>query len=101
MKRTPLKRLGKRGMEWERVRRELKARFLKAGITECEVRGHGCWHDNGLGFMHAKKRRNLGPGELSVVVLACNICHDQWESGSESKMEQMVLDIIARRPNPV
>ena len=101
MKRTPIKKLGKKGLAWEKCRRELKVKFERAGITSCEVRGAGCWHDNGLGFMHAKKRRNLGPGELSIVILACNTCHDLWECGSEAKMEKMVLDIIANRRNPV
>ena len=77
MKRSPLKRLGKKGLAWEKVRRELKVKFQRAGITTCEIRGHGCWYDNGLGFAHAKKRRNLGPGELSVVALACCVCHDR------------------------
>jgi hypothetical protein len=102
MKRTPLKKLGKKGLAWEKCRRELKVKFQRAGITTCEI-GElypGCWIDNGLGFAHARKRRNLKPGELSVVILACNSCHDNLELLPESEMAKIVLDIIARRSNP-
>lgn len=97
MKRTPLKKLGKKGLAWEKCRRELKARFLKAGITTCEM----CGADNYLGFAHHKKRRNLGPGELSVVALLCNRHHDEIEILPEAQMSFIILDIIANRRNPV
>lgn len=101
MKRTKLKRLGKKGLAWEKVRRELKVKFQRAGITSCEIRGYGCWGDNGLGFMHAKKRRNLGPGELSVVCLGCCICHDRAELLPEQEMTALVMQTIASRRVPV
>jgi len=101
MKRSPLKRLGKKGLAWEKVRRELKVKFQRAGITACEIRGHGCWYDNGLGFAHAKKRRNLGPGELSVVALACCVCHDRIEILPEQEMAEIVMRIIDSRKAPV
>lgn len=97
MKRSPLKRLGKKGLAWEKCRRELKTKFKRAGITFCER----CGYDNHLGFAHTKKRRNLGPGELSVVALLCNACHDQIEILPEPEMTKIVLDIITNRSNPV
>lgn len=101
MKRTALKRLGKKGLAWEKVRRELKVRFERAGITSCEARGYGCWNDSGLGFAHKKKRRNLGPGELSEVALLCNICHDRIELLPEIEMAAIVTQIIDSRKSPV
>lgn len=101
MKRTPLKRLGKKGHEWEKVRRQIKPKFERAGITTCELELPGCWFDNGLTFAHAKKRRNLGPGELSVVALACCHCHDHIEAMPESEMGRIVMETIAKRSNPV
>lgn len=65
MKRTPfqrkvaLRRVGKKTAEWDRVRAKLKPRFARAGIVRCEVMLPGCWRDNGLGFAHSKKRRNV------------------------------------------
>jgi len=101
VKSTPIKKLGKKGLAWEKCRRELKVRFQRAGITRCELGREGCWGDFHLGFAHAKKRRNLKPGELSVVALMCNFCHDSIEILPETEMEKIVLDIIARRSNPV
>lgn len=101
MKRSPIKRLGKRGLAWEKCRRELKVKFQRAGITSCEARGFGCWRDSGLGFAHKKKRRNLGPGELSEVALLCNICHDRIELLPEQEMTAIVTQIIDSRPNKV
>ena len=76
-------------------------RFQRAGITTCEIRGYGCWYDNGLGFAHAKKRRNLGPGELSVVALACCVCHDRIEILPEQEMAAIVMRVIDSRKSPV
>lgn len=97
MKRTPLKRLGKKGLAWEKIRRDLKARFQRAGITTCELQWPACWNDNGLGFAHAKKRRNLKAGELSVVALLCNGCHEAIEILPEHEMERLVMAVIAGR----
>lgn len=101
MRRSPLKRLGKKGLAWAGVRRELKVKFERAGITTCERRGPGCWRDNGLGFAHPRKRRNIAPCNLSVVALMCNVCHDACEILPEDEMAKIVFDIIANRPNPV
>lgn len=94
---SPLKRLGKKGKQWEKVRRDLVPRFKRAGITTCELGYSCCWRDQALGFAHAKKRRNLGPGELSLVILACNPCHDQIECLPEEEMGKIVRAIIEAR----
>lgn len=79
------------------MRRRLKPEFERSGITTCELGYEGCFRDNYLGFAHTKKRRNLGPGELSIVILACNHCHDKIEILPEPEMTKIVLTIIAER----
>lgn len=87
---------------WESIRRRLKPRFQAAGLTRCELLLPGCWHDNALGFAHAKKRRHLSPAEFGVVILACTTCHQQIEFHKD--MENIVLTTIAKRrvqPKPL
>lgn len=95
--RKPLNRKGKKTLEWERVRRELKARFLAAGITTCELRLPGCWRDNALGFAHSKKRREIVGDEIYEVILACNNCHDQVEIKPHEEMRNIILATIQKR----
>lgn len=97
MKRTPLKKMGKKGLEWVRVRNELKKRFVRAGITRCELKFMGCWGDNALGFAHLKKRRNLIGNEIYEVVLACNPCHDRVEVLPEEEMKKILSETIKNR----
>jgi len=82
---------------WTAHRRKLKTRFLRVGITRCELRYPGCWHDNALGFAHAKKRRNLRPDEEEVVILACTTCHQTIEHMPEAEMGRIVIQTIANR----
>jgi hypothetical protein len=100
MKRTAIKRAGKKTNEWERVRGLMKAEFKRAGITVCEIAGRGCWRDNGLGFAHSLKRRNIPNGSplLEEAVLACNVCHDVIEGFKEGAMATLVRALIAQRP---
>lgn len=89
---------GKRTKAWESTRRKLKVAFECAGIVECELKWPGCWRDNSLGFAHHKKRRNLKPEELTIVILACSAeCHRKLELLPEKEMEQIVLTTIANR----
>jgi hypothetical protein len=90
-------RPGKRTKEWARIRAILKPRFERAGITECEFGFVGCWHDNGLGFAHIDKRRNLSLEELWIVALACNLCHDILEIMPRKEMRPLILNIIVSR----
>lgn len=82
---------------WTAHRRKLKPRFMAAGITRCELRYPGCWHDNALGFAHAKKRRNLSPAEETVVILACTNCHQLIEHKPEAVMQKIVMGTIRFR----
>jgi hypothetical protein len=90
-------RIGPKTREWQRVRAQLKPRFKRAGITRCEFRFEGCWRDNSLGFAHPRKRRNLRPGELEVVALACGPCHDKLELMPEPVMYLAVTSVITKR----
>ena len=101
VRRTALKKQGKKGDAWEKVRRALKPKFERAGIVRCELNFPQCMRDNFLGFAHAKKRRHLGPGELGIVIVACQHCHADIESRPESEMECIVLATIAARETPI
>ncbi len=88
---------GKATNLWNRIRRELKIRFEAAGITTCEFRYDGCWHNDGLGFAHADKRRYLTPVQLQVAALACAVCHDILERMPREEMRAAVMTVIANR----
>jgi hypothetical protein len=93
-----MNRLGKRGRAWENARRKLKRIFESKGILTCELRYPGCWHDNGLGFMHRVKRRKItSDEELLTVALACNFCHAQAEFLSPDEMFRIVTETIEQR----
>lgn len=94
----PLRQKGKKGNEWDGVRAKLKPLFAAAGITFCEIRLPGCWHNNALGFAHSKKRRNIVGREIEEVCLGCNPCHDIIEAKPESEMTELVRAIIELRP---
>lgn len=86
---------GKKTKAWESERAKLKRRFLAVGIITCELRYTGCAFDNLLGFAHADKRRKLSREDLSVVILACNFCHDKIEI--DPRMKEIVMNVIAAR----
>jgi hypothetical protein len=87
---------------WHNIRRKIKPKFQKAGITRCELGYPGCWYDNALGFAHARKRRNLEPDQGETVILACTACHQIIERMPEPAMERIVLQTIkARRKQPL
>lgn len=105
MKRSPLKRKtgfsktrkrigpGKKTREWNKIRAELKKRFLSVGITRCEM----CGKDNMLSFAHRKKRRFCDEDELHVCALLCNPCHDKLEALPHDQMYYAVNRIIKSR----
>ncbi len=93
MKRSPMNRRGKKVRAWDSARAKLKVKFAAAGIMTCELRWGDCAFDNYLGFAHAQKRRNVK--DLSVVILACNFCHDQLEI--MPNMERIVMTVIVAR----
>ena len=89
MKKTPLKKVGKRGRQWILARAKLKKEYERRGITKCEIHLPGCWGDNGLGFAHRHKRawyysRPGLIGQFNQTLLACNSCHDKIEHDKQA-----------------
>src|SRR5690242_19042046 len=79
-KRKPLNKRGVKTDAWERTRDELKIRFERAGITQCELQYPGCFRNNFLSFAHSKKRRYITSQEdLEIVALLCQKCHHTVE----------------------
>ena len=88
MKRTPLKRLGKRGRQWYNDRKELKIDYERRGIVFCELKLNGCFGDNYLGFAHRHKRSWYYKHpellkDFNQTLLACAPCHDKIEDDKE------------------
>lgn len=95
---TPMKRVGKMTLKWNRARAELKKGFENAGITRCELQISRCWRDNGLTFAHRVKRRFIRDEvELRMVCLACISCHSIIEAMSHEEMFEAVDSVIRRR----
>lgn len=94
----PMRHLGKKGLTWATVRRDLKQRFEWAGITTCELRMKGCWFHEGLTFCHSKKRRKMVNLDIWRVCLGCISCHQILdEKMSHEDMESTVEAIIEKR----
>ncbi len=130
MKRTPLKRksypkknypwkrVSKKGLfaqkeskqeEWARILKELKKRFVKAGIVSCELKLEGCTRAYMFGwswcFAHSLKRDQISPVpelrfmQIREVVYACGNCHaiiEDW-GNKHNKMYDCVRGVIVAR----
>lgn len=100
MKRTAIKRNGRKVNDWIRVRRQLKAEFEARGITRCEFNlSPDCKRDNWLSFAHSKKRRFITTdAELRECALACTPCHNELDLRmTHAEMYDAVRNVIARR----
>jgi len=98
MIRVPLRRIGKRGREWQAVWRRVKPELEHAGVTRCEFGFEGCTHGLFLTPAHSLKRRNCVTEELlAEVAIACQSCHEKLELMLESEMAKHVLAAIAAR----
>ena len=90
--------VGKKTLEWMRIRARLKKKFAEAGITSCELGYPGCWRDEALGFAHGRKRRHLQGDEIeTLTILSCTPCHDVIERMSAPAMLCIVQSVIAER----
>lgn len=92
-----LNKSGRRTKAWDNKRRKLKKEFEAVGITACELQLEGCTGNDGLGFMHANKRRNIPDIESAPVLLACANCHWKWEKLGEAEMHEKVMARIEKR----
>ncbi len=99
MKRSgKLRPIGKKSRNWIVVRRRLSVEFAALGVTSCELRYEGCQGARMLGFAHGRKRRHLKGDELeTLVILACNPCHDKIEYLGPERMFEIVASTIQRR----
>ena len=99
--------------DWDIIRdTELKDRFHKAGITECELQYAGCWHSKnfstGWTFAHSLKRgemasKNKYPEkyakDIREVIYACTSCPGIIEAlgNKEMSMYNIVMQTIHNR----
>lgn len=92
---------GKRTKAWEDGRVILKKKFAAWGITQCEIRLEGCLRDNFLGFAHVVRRVAIGTENIadpSLVVLACQQCHQTVDNEMPHKdSEKLLRGIVSRR----
>jgi hypothetical protein len=89
-----MRRFGKRGAAWNRVRASLKRDFDKLGIRFCE----NCGSTFNLSFAHRKKRRFITTeDELKCVALLCQICHEFIEYSGHDRMFETITRIIENR----
>jgi predicted metal-binding protein len=88
MRRTPLRRIGKRGRINIEANKILKKIYQKKGIDRCEIKFVGCLSNFTCAFAHKHKRNWYydKPELLSSfdeTVLACVNCHDKIEKNKE------------------
>jgi hypothetical protein len=79
MKKTPLRRIGKRTKLWIIAKRKLKKEYEELGITSCEVRELNCQPTFGLSFHHKHSRyyyyTRPGLDSFEETLLVCASCH--------------------------
>lgn len=76
----------------------LKIRFGALSIESCELGYKNCTRDNFLTWAHGCKRRKLIGDELdTLVILACQNCHNAIEFLPPAEMLAIVEGVIARR----
>lgn len=74
---------------------KLKKIYFSKGITACELKFEGCWHDNGLSFAHRHKRiwYKSQPElleDFNQTILACVQCHQRIERSRELTKEMFI-----------
>jgi hypothetical protein len=93
----------KKVKEWDEKRKDEKELFEEVGITSCEFKLKGiCMPNFALGFAHEYKRKDLPPGQINRVALACGACHEQIEYHmTKQEMYETVHDVIESRPEHI
>lgn len=97
--RKAMRRYGKKTLEWDTVRKELKQIFFDNGVTSCELGWPQCYHNNYLTWGHGRKRRFLSGNELkTLVILVCQNCHKTLdEEMTHEEMYDTVIAVIEKR----
>ena len=89
MKRSPIKKKGKRTGLNQKANRQLKSLYIKNDVTRCEIGLPGCFSYTFLQFVHRHKRRWYydKPDELlwawEQTLLGCQSCHNLIEYDSK------------------
>lgn len=93
----------KKVKEWDAARKDTKELFVEAGITTCEFKLDGiCMPTFALGFAHEYKRKDLPPGQINRVALACGACHEHIDYHlPKEKMFEIVNKVIESRPDHI
>lgn len=93
----PVTKVGKKGKEDVIARFENKKYMEEIGITTCEAKLEGCWHNNALSFAHPDKRVHLTREDLRKAIVCCVPCHTIIEKWSREEMTTFIMNTIAER----
>ena len=77
----PIRKLGKKGLNWQIHKTELIKIYFEKGITKCE----NCGRKNYLDFHHRPKRSSQeAVHDFAHTRLLCLNCHDYFEYNDEA-----------------
>lgn len=100
-KSIPIKKIGKKTLEWIKVKKELDQEL--SSIKYCELRLVGCFGQP-TNYAHAVKRRVLkkdaplgSPKHIKTCVKSCLQCHIMIEGELPLVMEQVVMKVFNER----
>jgi hypothetical protein len=84
MKKTALKRIGKRGKINLKANKKLKEIYAEKGIKQCEIILKDCLSNWTLGFAHKHRRfwyyNHAGLDSFEETIMACTNCHHQIDT---------------------
>jgi hypothetical protein len=88
MKKTYLKKIGKRGKINLSANKKLKEIYAEKGINRCEIRLDGnCVGNWTLGFAHKHRRiwyyDHEGLDSYSETIMACSYCHNRIDTDKD------------------
>ncbi len=103
MRRTALRRNGKRSLKRLAMNARLKKRHAEHGWPQtCELRLAGCLKTWALSWAHSRKSRHLITEEDWMhACLSCAACHEKVEAVTHSEMFMLVSDAIRARETAV
>lgn len=97
---------------WNKVRDELRPKFIAAGITRCELQWEGCEDWKNLTFAHSLRRNDIDKyrkfGDITKyhlkmreVIRACTECHKKLDANKRPVTYDIVIETIKKRKRPV
>lgn len=102
MKRSRLKKSGRRTKDWRKAWRFLKPELEKRGRTGCEFKfiPHECWGP--LDPCHSKKRRLMKGDDIYAIALGCRAIHNFLDlQCTHEQMELFVTHAIELAGGPI